>query len=105
MVIIKKANSPQQIYLSKREKEELKEELTLLYNMGGRNIFVEYNKNLSNFLFVYDDQKNKIGKIVGNSANVLSEIIGKSEDNVFMGFPISIDKIILEYLQWNMKTK
>lgn len=99
MVIIKRNDESKKVYLSKREKDTLKEELAVLYNAGGRNIFVEYRKSLSNYLSIYDDRKNKIGEIVGNSAIILSDLIGKSEDNVFMAVPISINSIIKEYLE------
>lgn len=98
MVIIKKKGEEREIKLFANEKQQLKAELCEIYKAGGRNILVAYNKNLSCFLTVYDDDKNKIGKIVGNSAILLSEILGKSEDNVFMTVPISIMHIIEEYL-------
>lgn len=96
MLVLNKADKSKEVLLTAKEKEEIINELELLYEKGGRNISVQYNKNLSNYLSVYDDDKNMIGKIVGNSAVLISEIIGKSEDFVFMAVPTSIKAIISE---------
>lgn len=98
MIIIKTKDEEREVKLFDNEKMQIRKELTEVYNAGGRNLLVTYNKNLSCYLTVYDDGKNKVGKIVGNSAILLSEILGKSEDNVFMTVPISIMHIIEEYL-------
>lgn len=98
MLVLNKADKSRELLLTVKEKEELLNELELLYKKGGRNVSVQYNKNLSNYLSVYDDDKNIIGKIVGNSAILISEIIGKSEDFVFMVAPISIKSILNDYI-------
>ncbi len=98
MLVLNKTDKSRELLLTVKEKEELIEELELLYKKGGRNISVQYNKNLSSSLSVYDEDKNIIGKIVGNSAILISEIIGKSEDFVFMVAPISIKSILKEYI-------
>lgn len=98
MLVLKKLDDSRQLLLTWREKEELKQELKTLYSRGGRNISIQHNKNLSNFFIVYDENNNKMGKIVGNSAILISEIIGKSEDFVFMTAPISIESILKDYI-------
>lgn len=99
MLVLKKTDGSRQLLLTGREKEELMQELKTLYNRGGRNIFIQHNQNLSNFFIVYDENNNKMGKIVGNSAILISEIIGKSEDFVFTVASISIESILKDYIE------
>lgn len=97
MVVAQNKDATRKVVLTREEKRALHSDLINAYNAGGRNLLVHYNKNLVNYMDVYDDAKNKVCKIVGSSAILLSEILGKSEDNVFMCVPISILSVVAEY--------
>lgn len=92
-----KVASYNNIYLDENEKQQIKRELTLLISNGASYIFVENKLAANNMLSVYDNNKQKIGCLVGNSAVILAYIILKCEDNPFFAVPISIEYILQEY--------
>lgn len=97
MVVVENKYGKRSILISKYERYILHTDLMEAFMAGGRNLIINYKKDLVNYVTVYDDHKNKVCKIVGTSAILLSEILGKSEDNVFMSVPISIQSVIAEY--------
>jgi len=97
MTVIVNKYGQKRIYISKHERHILHSDLVEAFMAGGRDIVINYKKDLASCVTVYDSDNLERGKIVGTSAAILAEIFDKPEDDVFMSRPISIHSVIAEY--------
>lgn len=99
MVVLNVESENAKVVLSKTEREEMKEQLDKLQEAGARYIVVNASNSLENYMYAYDDKKQKVGAIVGNLANIISFVQVKINGLPFFGVPVSIEAIKNECLK------